>query len=272
MIDLLCPRTFWKYRRLRMLFFEFPSHPGEIFSTFRKKNEMEFNPEWFVVILVIHMEFKGMDIKCPQNGFEWDSNGIDFVFSFSKAKGAKSWNVLQKVVLQGQSHPSSIYSPDNLTYPLKNHLPSHLWSGYPSKETNIIISPNGTVDGDMWSLSSPWSPRQGPRRWRGRAAATGNADSTPWPGAHGTETLGAWTHLLGSNKIWEKWTSAVYHVFSGIFGGLNWIELDMIHLVFMFLSCYVFLKTQVGLDWRILGEENTATHHRAAKVVFRLPT
>ena len=37
MIDLLCPRTFWKYRRLRMLFFQFPSHPGEIFSTFRKK-------------------------------------------------------------------------------------------------------------------------------------------------------------------------------------------------------------------------------------------
>ena len=65
-----------------MLFFEFPSHPGEIFSPFRKKNEMEFNPEWFVVILVIHMEFKGMDIKCPQNGFEWDSNGIDFVFFF----------------------------------------------------------------------------------------------------------------------------------------------------------------------------------------------
>jgi len=108
-----------------MLFFEFPSHPGEIFSTFRKKNEMEFNPEWFVVTLVIHMEFNPGWISSV---LKMDSNGIQteliLFFSFSKAKGAKSWNFLQKVALQGQSHHSSMYSPDNLTYPVKKKTSS----------------------------------------------------------------------------------------------------------------------------------------------------
>lgn len=303
---------------------------------------MEFNPEWFVVILVIHMEFKGMDIKCPQNGLEWDSNGIDFVFL--QSKGSKELNFSPKsctsrtissfiyilpwqpnISILKKKHLPAIFDPDTLAgtsishqtgkeagktstqkYPagmeygsgprnvifakvelshfqnlgkcffqvanfflvnlqevnMLKKLP--IWKKYAFwkiawwKNTNFEIEKipiqksrfgayfwkkNTQLEWDDFPMqkvshqifhSSPRSPRQGPRRWRGRAAATGNADSTPWPGAHGTETLGAWAHLLGSNKILGKMDLRSLSCFSGTFGGLNWIELDMIHLVFLF--------------------------------------
>ena len=60
-----------------MLFFEFPSHPGhtETLHVDKKKTKMEF--KGMDVILVIQIEFKGMDgcqmsSKWIRIGFKWN--------------------------------------------------------------------------------------------------------------------------------------------------------------------------------------------------------
>ena len=71
-----------------MLFFEFPSHPGhtETLHVDKTKRRKWNSKGW-------------MDVKCPQNGFESDSNGIDVLF-FKQSKGSKELEISLKMLLQ----------------------------------------------------------------------------------------------------------------------------------------------------------------------------